>query len=74
MNVQDIEVETRFFDIRLQVLDAMEEQGETDASIAEMTGNDRNTIRKIRNGQNLTVKNLLKICLALGLEIEIKQK
>ncbi len=68
------EEEKELLDISLKILEARREQNLSQAELANRAHITQQQLSRIENGMNFNIKTLLKLCDALDLSIDFKQR
>jgi len=68
------EEEKELLDISLKILEARREQNLSQAELANRAHITQQQLSRIENGMNFNIKTLLKLCDALDLSIDLKQR
>ena len=68
------EEEKELLDISLKILEARTEQNLSQAELANRAHITQQQLSRIENGMNFNIKTLLKLCDALDLSIDLKQR
>ena len=68
------EEERELLDISLKILEARREQNLSQAELANRAHITQQQLSRIENGMNFNIKTLLKLCDALDLSIDLKQR
>ena len=68
------EEEKELLDIALKILEARREQNLSQAELANRAHITQQQLSRIENGMNFNIKTLLKLCDALDLSIDLKQR
>jgi len=68
------EEEKELLDISLKILEARREQNLSQAELANRAQITQQQLSRIANGMNFNIKTLLKLCDALDLSIDLKQR
>jgi HTH-type transcriptional regulator/antitoxin HipB len=68
------EEEKGLLDISLKILEARREQNLSQAELANRAHITQQQLSRIENGMNFNIKTLLKLCDALDLSIDLKQR
>ena len=68
------EEEKELLDISLKILEARREQNLSQAELANRAHVTQQQLSRIENGMNFNIKTLLKLCHALDLSIDFKQR
>ena len=68
------EEEKELLDISLKILEARREQNLSQAELANRAHITQQQLSRIENGMNFNIKTLLKLCDALNLSLDFKQR
>jgi HTH-type transcriptional regulator/antitoxin HipB len=68
------EEENKLLEISLKILEARREQNLSQAELANRAHVTQQQLSRIENGMNFNIKTLLKLCDALDLSIDLKQR
>jgi HTH-type transcriptional regulator/antitoxin HipB len=68
------EEEKELLDISLKILEARREQNLSQAELANRAHITQQQLSRIENGMNFNIKTLLKLCDALDLSLDFKQR
>ena len=68
------EEEKELLDISLKILEARRAQNLSQAELADRAHITQQQLSRIENGMNFNIKTLLKLCDALDLSIDLKQR
>jgi DNA-binding Xre family transcriptional regulator len=68
------EEEKELLDISFKILEARREQNLSQAELANRAHITQQQLSRIENGMNFNIKTLLKLCDALDLSIDLKQR
>jgi len=68
------EEEKELLDISLKILEVRREQNLSQAELANRAHITQQQLSRIENGMNFNIKTLLKLCDALDLSIDLKQR
>ena len=68
------EEEKELLDISLKILEARREQNLSQAELANRAHITQQQLSRIENGMNFNIKTLLKLCDALNLALDFKQR
>jgi transcriptional regulator with XRE-family HTH domain len=68
------EEEKELLDISLRILEARREQNLSQAELANRAHITQQQLSRIENGMNFNIKTLLKLCDALDLSLDFKQR
>ncbi len=68
------EEEKELLDISLKILEARREQNLSQAELADRAHITQQQLSRIENGMNFNIKTLLKLCDALDLSLDFKQR
>ena len=68
------EEEKELLDISLKILEARREQNLSQAELADRAHITQQQLSRIENGMNFNIKTLLKLCDALDLSLDLKQR
>ena len=68
------EEEKELLDIALKILEARREQNLSQKELANRAHITQQQLSRIENGMNFNIKTLLKLCDALGLSIDFKER
>ena len=68
------EVEKELLDISIKIIEAWRDQNLSQAELATRARITQQQLSRIENGMNYNIKTLLKLCNALGLALDFKQR
>lgn len=68
------EEEQELLEISIKILEARREQNLSQAELANRAHITQQQMSRIENGMNYNIKTLLKLCDALGLSLDLKQR